>query len=329
MYRCLDAETGEQRWEVKQLAINSFDYGNSPRATPLIDGNRVFLFGASGDLLCVDIEDGAVIWQLNVKSQFGAKAELPWGYCGSPLLVDQKLIVNPGAENASLVALDPKTGEVIWQSPGRDPGYGSLIAGRFGGRLQIVGHDATTLGGWDVDTGERLWTVQPEHGDDFNVPTPVNLDGKLLITTENNGTRLFDFNSDGKIVTKPVATNRRLSPNMSSPVVANGLVFCADKFLYCLDPANGLKEVWRQRHPALTDYCAILASRQRLLVIGAGELLLVNADATGTILDSFQVFEDDTEIYSHAALVGNRLYLRGEDRLICLQFENAPHKIER
>lgn len=184
--------------------------------------------------------------------------------------------------------------------------------------MQIVGHDAETLGGWDVGTGERLWTRPPEYEDDFNVPTPVNVGGRLLVTTENNGTRLFDFDSAGKIVPEPVAMNRKLKPNMSSPVLVGKLLYCVDRYLYCLDTSDRLAEVWRLRDPAFADYCAIVASREKLLVIGTGELILMRADGSKEILGRQRVFDEDAEIYSHPALVGNRLYIRGESSLKCV-----------
>lgn len=127
VFRCLDAETGEQLWQVERLAIGSLDYGNSPRTTPLIaDNGRVYCLGAHGDLLCLNLTDGDVIWEHNLREKFGSPGELPWGYCGSPLLIGNNLIVNPGAANASIVALDSQTGDVVWQCPGEQPSYGSL-----------------------------------------------------------------------------------------------------------------------------------------------------------------------------------------------------------
>ena len=96
------------------------------------------------------------------RDEFPLNEELPWGYCGSPLLTDGKLIVAPGSADASLVAIDPDSGEIVWKSPGLPPSYGSLATGVLGGVKQIVGHDSETIGGWDVETGKRLWTVEPE-----------------------------------------------------------------------------------------------------------------------------------------------------------------------
>lgn len=129
---CVDAETGDPFCEVKTAATGDLDFGISPRATPLIHGDFVYLFGVFGDLLCVELITGEIQWQINVRKKFGFEGELPWGYCGSPLIVGDLLIANPGAPMASLVGLDRLTGKVLW-TPGEAPGYGSLIVAKLGG----------------------------------------------------------------------------------------------------------------------------------------------------------------------------------------------------
>ncbi|MEZ6125660.1 MAG: PQQ-binding-like beta-propeller repeat protein [Planctomycetaceae bacterium] len=318
VFRCLDADSGEPVWEIQRLAIAALDYGNSPRATPLVDKDRVYFASAHGLVLCAKLSDGSVIWERNLHDDFPPAAELPWGFCASPLLVAGKLIVNPGSPTASVVALDAVTGEVVWKCPGVAPGYGSLIAAAFQGQQQIIGHDAVSLGGWDVETGRRLWTVTPESSGDFNVPTPVVLKDQLLIATENNGARLFRFEADGRIAAEPFASNSRLKPDMSTPAVVGGKLFCVNRFLYCLDVDDGLKELWRLRDAAFGDYAAVFVSEDRLLILANGELLLVPTSGKKQITSRCRIFDDNHPIYSHAALRGKRLFVRGEGLLKCL-----------
>jgi len=321
VYRCLDAETGDQIWEVQQLAVGTLDYGNSPRTTPLLFNHHVIFFGAFGDLTSVEIKTGNAAWHLNVKAQFSPKTELPWGYCGSPLLVNGKLILNPGAADASIVAIDPSDGSVLWKSPGLASSYGSLIAGTFGERTQIVGHDAKTIGGWDIESGNRLWTITPPFGGEFNVPTPININGDLLVSTEQNGTRRYEFDSSGIANPTPISQNKRLHPDMSSPVLVGKHLYCVNQFLYCLDASDGLKELWRIRDPALSDYGSLIASEDHLMVIGDGEILILKTDGSKGILSRQRLFENSDRIYSHPAMVGNRLFIRGETHLKCVQFD--------
>jgi len=318
IWRCLDAETGHELWTVAYPTPREMEFTNTPRAAPVIHGGFAYLLGAFGDLHCVSIEGSQIIWRRNIVKEFNAK--LPtWGMCSTPLVADDLLIVNPGAPEASLAALGLYTGETVWQTPGEPAGYGSLILGTFGGLRQIVGHDATSLGGWDPNTGRRLWTLLPTKKGDFNVPTPVNIDGRLLIATENNGTRLYHFDADGRINPTVVAQNSRLAPDTSTPVVIDGLVFGCFRGLFCLDLSNGLRTLYStEGDGAFTDYTALIAGNGHILAITVkGELLLLKAARDAyTPISRLRLFEG-VEVWSHPALIANRLYVRSMREICC------------
>ena len=314
IWRCLDADTGRERWTLRYPAPGEMDFTNSPRASPVIHQGLVHLLGAFGDLHCVRLATGEVLWKTHLRDEFGA--ELPtWGFVGTPLLVGDKLVVSVGAKQASVVALDRRTGKTVWKTPGIQPGYSSFILATFGGVRQIAGYDASSIGGWDPETGRRLWQLYPpEHGD-YNVPTPIATDGRLLVTTENNGTRLYAFDGRGRIVPEPVAVNDDLAHDTATPVVVDGLVFGADGRLLCLD-ARTLKTLWTDDRDEFSCHCTFIGGRGRVLVITLmGELWLFAAERSGPkVLSRLALFRDipDTEmdVWSHPALVGNRLYVR-------------------
>jgi outer membrane protein assembly factor BamB len=322
VWRCLKAADGKEAWSHRTPAIGNLDYGNSPRATPLVHDGHAYLFGAFGDLACVELKTGKERWSQNIRDEFDAKDERKWGMCASPLITDGKLIVHPGGKDAAVVALDPKTGKPVWKTPGKPAGYGSFIAAKFGGTLQIVGHDAETLGGWDAKTGKRLWTLTPEQRKDFNVPTPIVVGDRLLVTTENNGTRLFAFKAEGTIEPKPVATNKKLAPDTHTPVVAGDRLFGVSGRLYCLSLKDGLKEFYDESGTAFSRYCAAVATGTRVLVVSrSGELILLDATAKEyTELARLAVFgKDEKGVYAHPAFVGTRVYLRGSGSVVCVE----------
>lgn len=319
-FLCLDAETGNQKWALTYFAPGDLDYGNSPRATPLIVDDRVYLLGAFGMLHCVDLESGEVLWQRNLPFEFQAEVET-WGYCSSPLIVDGKLIVNPGGALGGIAALDPKTGETIWTGEAMAAGYGSFVAGKLGGVAQVVGYDKGSLGGWDVKTGLRLWQLVPPEPGDFNVPTPIITDGKLLVTTENNGTRLYAFNDGGAIIPEPLMQNEDLAPDTMTPVLVNGLVIGCWYDLLCLDLNDGLKTLWAGEDDAYLDYVSIIADEDRVLVSTVdGQLILVeNTPEAYREVGRVRLFPEDSDSYSHPALVGDRLYIRNETTLVAIE----------
>ena len=323
IWRCLDADTGKQLWRLEYAAGGKMSYTNSPRATPVIHDSRAWLLGAFGHLHCVAVATGRVLWKKHLIDDFGAK--LPqWGMTATPLIVDDKLIVNPGAEKASIVALDRNTGKVIWRTAGPAAAYASFILADFHARRQIVGYDAASLGGWDVSAGKRLWKLVPPKKGDYNVPTPTAVGEKLLAATENNGTRLYGFRGNG---TPSPARPRRfdlLAPDMITPVVYGGMVFgCHDSHLYCLD-ADSLTCLWKARDDAYHGFVTLIAGSGRVMILTiAGELLVVRADRSRyALVCRLKVFTDErTEVWSHPALVAGRLYIRDKAAVACLALE--------
>lgn len=331
VFRCLDAITGEPLWECAYDAPGSLDYGNSPRATPLLENGRAHLLGAFGDLHCVDLQSGEILWKRHLVRDFAVPkpALSAWGYCASPLLADGRLIVAPGAPEAAVVALDPATGAELWRSPGLPSGYGSFVAAYPGGRGQVIGFDAATLGGWDIVTGKRLWTLKPDVGGGFNVPTPVVLPGhplRLLVSTETDGTRIYALGDDGQIAPAATMESTELASEMATPVVVGDRVFCVQDRLMDLDINAGLRSTPHEGGRFLDTYAAAVASRDSLLVIGNNcHLLLFDIGADGCrLVSSLAALEQSATapafpVYAHPALVGTRLFMRGCNEIACLE----------
>lgn len=321
-FKCLSAADGKLLWTYRYPALGELDFGNSPRATPLVFGDHVVVHGALGHLACLTIADGKPVWEIDLRDQFKAADERKWGTCSSPLIVDGKLIVNPGGEKASLVALEPLTGKVVWQTPGMPASYGSFMAGTFGGVLQVIGYDADSLGGWDVKTGKRLWRLPPEAESKFNVPTPIADGEHLLVSLENNGTRRYGFQKDGTLNPKALAEHRDLGPDSHTPVLVGNRLFGIWREGYCLDRAT-LKEVWMSEDKAFSQYGAFVATDERVLAITLeSELILLDAKATKFApLGRVKVFEDEGGLYSHPAFVGTRMYVRGGSSIVCVDLK--------
>ena len=331
VFRCFDADTGDVIWEVEYDAPGDLDYGNSPRATPLIHNGRVILLGALGDLRCVKLATGETIWKRHLVRDFAVpKAALSaWGYCYSPLITDDRLVVSPGAPDAAVVALDPVTGVELWRTPGRPAGYGSFVAAWFGGRRQVIGFDADSLGGWEVSTGRRIWEWRPPVGGGFNVPTPVLLPGKparVLISNETDGTLLFMINRDGSLPTEPSASSGDLSAEMATPVVIGRHVIGIQDRLVALDAGDALRTQTTLEEPSLATYAAVIAGPEKFLTIGnGGRLALYDIADVGcrlnsmtTVLPARQESDARCPVYSHPAIVGTRLYIRGSNDLVCV-----------
>jgi len=325
LWRCVRASDGSDLWRLEYPAEAKMDYTSAPRATPVIAQDRVYLLGALGDLHCVELKTGKVIWKLNILKRWGGKLPV-WGFCGTPLLVDGMLVLQTTAPGANLVAIDGRTAKEIWRTATQGMAYGNLIVAEFGGVRQIVGYDEKSAGGWDVRTGRRLWKLVPPADSDFNVPTPLPVGNKLLLATENNGTRLYAFDSEGRIIPTPLSTFEDLTPNTTSPVLCDGTVWasCYDG-LFCLDPARGLRCLWKSDDEIFCDHSSIIAGNGHVLIsLKAGKLALFPArpekPTKPLILTVFKSTDDlEPELWSHPAIVGDRIYLRSDSETAALR----------
>jgi outer membrane protein assembly factor BamB len=311
IFQCFDNQHGDLLWQHTYPASGQLDYGNAPRATPLIHGDCVYTLGAFGQLCCVELDSGILLWQKNLAEEYQSPP-MTWGHSGSPLIVQNRLIVQPGGKKGSLVALDPETGEEHWVAQGEPPSYSSFLHVQTGSTDQIVGFDQRSLGGWDVRDGRRLWKLIPPVSGDFNVPTPVLLNDQLLITSENNGTRLYHFHADGRLELQPDMENPDLKPDSHTPVVSGGRIYGICGQLQELDPQNELKTTAIITDDAFSGYGCLIASEQRLLALSEnGELLLLTTEERPPrILSRLKLSESRTQILSHPAVVEFSLYLR-------------------
>ena len=314
-YHCLDAQQGTDLWTRTFPNDREMDYGAGPRATPLVYQGKVYVLSAFGELYCFDLGSGKTVWQKDFSKDFGAQVP-KWGFCGSPLVARGKLIVNPGGK-AAVAALEPETGKVLWQGAGGRANYSSFIAGVFGGVEQVVGHDDASLGGWDLATGKRLWSVAMEQGDPyFIVPTPVAVGGKLLVADNKNDTQLFAFGKDGVIIESPVAKSEDLAPEVMTPVATGDLVLGQSKKLVCLDAAHELKTLWTEPAKVFRSAChLIVADGVALGLDSRGEAALFSFDHNGMKVLGQAKLCQRTQMHPTVAL--GRLYLRDGEFLYC------------
>src|SRR5262245_12870184 len=111
-----DLDTGRELWTQGWNAEYTDSTGDGPRATPTWEDGRLYALGATGELRCLDAKSGRVIWGKNILTENGA-SNLPWAMAASPLIVDDKVIVQPGgANNKSVVAYNKMTGAPVWKA---------------------------------------------------------------------------------------------------------------------------------------------------------------------------------------------------------------------
>jgi outer membrane protein assembly factor BamB len=320
---CLDAESGIAFWQHSYQATGNLDYGNSIRATALIADPWVITLGAFGDLNCLDLETGEVVWSKHMVRDLGGTMP-QWGYAASPFAIEGRLIVQPGGDSASMVALDLETGDLCWKVPGRQAAYASLVEWFQGDKRQLIGFDYRTFGGWDATDGKRLWEVTPAIKNDFNVPTPLVFDSGLVVTSENNGTRFHAWNEHGGVTSAPSAEYPDLAGDTHTPILLGKYVVGVDRGLHVLDTENQLRRIDLFNDGCLDGYCSLIGSQDRVMVqCENGEVLLLQVNAKGVQeIGRMRVGDSNVQILAHPAMVDTLYLVRLPDQVQAWRFPN-------
>src|SRR4029434_1002526 len=160
--QALSTQDGTPVWTTRVGNIGNPDQ-NPPyakaRSTPTVDGEFIYALGSDGDLACLETRSGKIRWQKSIRKEFGGQPG-EWAYAESPLVDGDVVVVTPGGAEATMVALNKKTGAVGWKSavPGGDPaGYASAIVVNGAGRKQYVQFLSKGLVGVDAKSGQFLW----------------------------------------------------------------------------------------------------------------------------------------------------------------------------
>jgi outer membrane protein assembly factor BamB len=205
------------------------------RSTPTVDGNFIYALGSDGDLACLETKSGKIRWQKSIRKEFGGQPG-EWAYAESPLIDGDVVVVTPGGAQATIVALNKKTGAVIWKSavPGGDPaGYTSAIVGQGGGRKQYVQMLSKGLVGVDAKTGEFLWRNKEVAKGPAQYFTPVARGEYVYGGALGVGGVLLRVKSEGSSVTAEQVYFERGLPNGLGGAVLVG------EYLYGTDIAVG------------------------------------------------------------------------------------------
>ena len=257
----LDEATGRVLWAHEwdaDYAGLQLVYATGPRATPTVDGDRVYAVGAMGDLLALDVADGRVLWRKDYVRDFNA-AIPSWGISGAPLVDGDRLICLVGGEpDAKVIAFDKLTGEVLWQALSSDwePGYTAPILIEAAGVPQLVVWHPRAISALDPATGAVYWEVPHVVDMGMTIATPVRSGPHLLVTSQWGGARMLrlaESHPGAALVWEGVGESDprhgrvfdTLDSVISTPVIAGDHVYGVDGYgvLRCLELRTG-RRVW-------------------------------------------------------------------------------------
>ena len=296
--------------------------GPGPRATPTIDGGRIYAFGATGILNVLDAADGHRIWSRDVAAESGIA--LPdWGFSSSPLLVDDLVVV---AAAGTLVAYDRATGVPRWSADDGGAGYSSPHALTVGGVPQILllaGGGVTSV---DASAGTRLWQFSLTSS---ALAAPVvqparTADGDVLISSGDTSgiARVAVARGDGGWTVEERWRSRGLKPFFNDFVVHRGHAFGFDgSILACIDLADGSRR-WKGGRYG-NGQLVLLADQDLLLVVSEqGELALVEASPDG-FAERARIPGIEGKTWNHPVVAGDILLVRNGEEMAAFRLPAA------
>lgn len=249
---CFDAATGEKKWTYVYDCPYTVSYAAGPRATPTVVDDLVYLLGAEGNLHCLKVSNGEVVWEKDFKKAYSTKTPV-WGFSASPLVDNDLLICLVGGENSVAVAFDRHSGEEKWRAlSAKEPGYAPPVIINHGGHRQLILWHPEAVNALDPATGKVLWSVPWELRSGLSIPTPQKQGDRLFFTCFYNGSLMLKLKDDGSIPETVWQTERaseqrttHLNSIMSTPYFSGDHLYgvCSYGQFRCLESATG-KRVW-------------------------------------------------------------------------------------
>lgn len=321
-----DAASGRRLWESKFPAsyAGGINSDRGPRCVPLIDGQRVYAYGAGGDLHCVRADNGERVWSRALAKDYRALD----GYFGAgstPILVAGVLLVNVGGrDDAGIVGLDPKTGKTLWKQGEDSASYSSPAACRLDGEPLVVFVTRLHCVAVRPATGAEEFRFRfGQTGPTVNAATPLIWDNSLFLSASYGiGAQLRKLDDPSEVVW---SNDSSMSSQYTTCVRHEGMLYgshgredIGGASLRCVDAATG--EV-RWEAPEIGVAHVILAGDKLLVQEVSGRLSLVEADPQACRVLSRHELGDGVW-RALPALSSGRLYVRRSDgggELRCLQ----------
>ncbi|TVP99525.1 MAG: dehydrogenase [Planctomycetaceae bacterium] len=342
---CLDAETGRELWvHTYPSRYDGIGYTAGPRASVTVDRGLAVGLGAAGHLSCLELDDGRVRWQRDLREDF--KIRMPnWGIAASPLIEGERIFLPISGEgDACVVALDRLTGNTLWQALPDEATYSSPILIDQAGRRVLV-----------VWTGQRVVGLKPEDGGllwehpfpwvhwPIGIASPVLAREYLLVSEVHQGSLLLQLDQAEPSVA-PVwhlSNKTQDEPSlhclMSTPLVIDDHIYGADEngILRCLDLLTG-EQVWEDDSAVPTIKWAtihMVRNDDRVWMFNdRGELIIAALSPRGfrqisraKLIDptTEQLRRRDGVTWAHPAYANRHVFVRNDRELVCADLSAA------
>jgi hypothetical protein len=319
----LNVADGSQKWASAIGPMLNNGYGDGPRGTPTVDGDQIYALSGKGILVCASAADGSIVWKATM-ADLGGKTP-GWGYTESPLVDGEKVLCTPGGKSGAIVALDKKTGKVIWQSKDFTEGaqYSSIIAAEINGKRQYIQLTQKELVGLNAADGSVLWTSEWP-GRTAVIPTPIVHENYVFITSGYGvGCKLVQIGADNKPT--DVYKNDVMENHHGGVVlVGDHLYGFSNKGGWTCQEFKTGTATWTEKKK-LGKGCLTYADGMLYLMGEAdGQVVLVDASPEGWKEHGRFALQPQTtqrspkgKIWTHPVIANGKMYLRDQELISC------------
>jgi outer membrane protein assembly factor BamB len=331
----LDQKTGKQLWTLKigPPWAEGKPTWQSSRSTPTVDGNLVCALSAHGELVACQADNGKELWRKNLKTDFGGKKGDPWGYSESVLIDGDKLVCTPGGSEATMVALDKKTGELIWKTSREGDtgaGHASIVIAEIGKTPVYVQTTARGALGVRASDGKLLWSYEIDKTTAV-IPTPI-VRGDLVFFSagyKRGGALLKQIpGPDDTVTVKEIYPLKKELANKHGGIVLVGDYLYGDSddqgIPFCADLMTG-EIKWKKRGSGSGS--AAVASADGCLYIHFMNGVMALAKAVPEDFEEVGSFtvpgSGERPSWSHPAIADGKLYVREQDHILCYDLRRS------
>ena len=307
-----DIANGKEVWATANGSVYSNDRGDGPRGTPTVEGDRLYALGGNGDLSCLDTKTGKVVWTINILQKFGGENPR-WGISESPLVIGEKVLVNAGGQDASVIALNKNNGSVIWKSQSDGAGYSSAMPVQIGNTTQVVFFTHTRALGVDLKDGRYLWSYPRASNDVANVATPVVRGNRVFLSSDyGTGAGLVEIKADGT-AQEVYFTKEMKNHHSTSILIGDYLYGFSSGILVAMKFDTGAL-AWRDR--SVGKGSLVYADGNLYAYSENGVVGLIEATPTGYVEKGrFRIEQGSLPTWTHPVIAGGRLYLRDQNTI--------------
>ncbi|MDR3403983.1 MAG: PQQ-like beta-propeller repeat protein [Chthoniobacter sp.] len=325
---CLDAIKGTELWTAKLGTILDNKWGDGPRGTPTVNGDRIYTLSGTGDLVAVQAKDGKELWRTTMDALGGKRPG--WGYTESVLVDGNQVVCTPGGSKGAMAALDKMNGKVLWQSALWTDGaqYSSIVPAEINGQKQYVQRSMTNVVGIAAKDGALQWQV-PYPGKTAMIPTPI-VKGNQVYIASGYGVGSLSFTVEPgntpKMVFDETASTSKVMKNHHGGVILLGdkLYGYSDGLGWtCQDFKTGAL-VWNEKVKLGKGAISYADGHFYCLEEGSGNVVLIDASPTGWNEKSRFKLDPQTtirspqgHIWTHPVISNGRMYLRDQDLIFC------------